>query len=194
VIGGEVDEVSYELSLGLPSVGSTDPFVLDPEVKEEAIWTGPKRARAAMIADRGGYDGPPARRRGASGLLPGHSRQGRAVLSQIGDPGRYPVVFALRNHLGKWRFYHEFPTGSEAPARSQQVGVRTTVLANDGRDLAAAITTIFQVGDGLCLRSAVDHAFPGSHLDLRSTTALTASCSTSPGCAGPLFRKSKRQH
>ena len=40
LIGVEVDEVSYELPLGLPSVGSTDPFVLDPDVKDEAIWTG----------------------------------------------------------------------------------------------------------------------------------------------------------
>jgi predicted ATPase len=87
------------------------------------------------------------------------------LLSQIGDPGRYPEVFALRNHLEKWRFYHEFPTDSQAPARSPQVGVRTTVLANDGHDLAAAITTIFQIGDGYALRSAVDHAFPGSHVD-----------------------------
>src|ERR1700751_4794269 len=37
-IGVDVDELSYELSLGLPSVDSTDPFVLDPEIKEEAIW------------------------------------------------------------------------------------------------------------------------------------------------------------
>src|ERR1700752_486509 len=29
VIGVDVDEFSYELSLGLPSVDSTDPFVLD---------------------------------------------------------------------------------------------------------------------------------------------------------------------
>jgi predicted ATPase len=113
------------------------------------------------------------------------------VLSQIGDPGRYPEVFALRNHLGKWRFYHEFPTGSEAPARSQQVGVRTTVLANDGRDLAAAITTIFQVGDGLCLRSAVDHAFPGSHLDTEVYDGTHSLVLNQPGLRRPTISEVK---
>jgi predicted ATPase len=54
VIGVEIDEISYELALGLPSLPSGGPFVLDPEVKEEVIWFGQKRSRATTIADRAG--------------------------------------------------------------------------------------------------------------------------------------------
>jgi predicted ATPase len=44
------------------------------------------------------------------------------------------------------------------------VGVRTPVLAHDGRDLAAALQTIIENGDDEALRQAVDRAFPGSAL------------------------------
>ena len=146
VIGVEIDEVSYELSLGLPSAAPNDPFVLDPDVKEEVIWVGRKRSRATTIADRAGatvilhdVDGRPV-------SYPATLEPAEPLLSQIADPGRYPEVFAVSRHLERWRFYHEFPTGADAPARSPQVGVRTPVLADDGHDLAAAITTISRSG------------------------------------------------
>lgn len=186
VIGVEVDELSYELSLGLPSVDNPrDPFVLDPEIKEEAIWIAPKRTRSSTIADRAG----------STVIL--HDNEGRPVtyataldsaeplLSQIGDPGRFPEVFALRGHLGGWRFYHEFPTDSSAPARSSQVGVRTPVLANDGHDLAAAITTIFKIGDGHALRSAVDQAFPGTDIETEVTDGIHTLVLHQPGLRRP---------
>ena len=185
VIGIDVDEFSYELSLGLPSVDPTDPFVLDPEIKEEAMWIGPKRTRATMIADRAGTTVILNDVEGRPVSYPTSLDKAEPLLSQIGDPGRYPEVFALRNHLGKWRFYHEFPTDSQAPARSPQVGVRTTVLANDGHDLAAAITTIFQIGDGYALRSAVDHAFPGSHVDTEVHDGIHSLVLDQPGLLRP---------
>ena len=164
VIGVEIEELSYELSVGLPAPGS-GPFSLDPEIKEEAVWLSPKRTRTTTIADRSGStvilydaDGKPA-------TYPTALDPAEPFLSQIGDPGRFPEAFALRNYLGRWRFYHEFPTDASAPARFPQVGVRTPVLANDGHDLAAAITTIFTIGDGHALRSAVDHAFPGTAIE-----------------------------
>ncbi len=107
------------------------------------------------------------------------------LLSQIGDPGRYPEVFALRSRLATWRFYHEFPTSPEAPARSLQVGVRTPVLADDGHDLAAAITTIFQIGDGHALRLAVDHAFPGAEVDTEVADGVHALLLHQPGLHRP---------
>lgn len=40
------------------------------------------------------------------------------------------------------------------------------MLHNDGRDLAAAIQTIMEIGDANALRAAVDHAFPGCRLEV----------------------------
>jgi len=85
-----IDEISYELALGLPAVVPNDPFISDPQIKDEAIWLGPERSRATTIADRAG----------TTVVL--HDVEGRAVsyqttldaaeplLSQIGDPVRYP--------------------------------------------------------------------------------------------------------
>ena len=165
VIGVDLGEISYELSLGLPSAPPNDPFVLDPEIKEEVIWIGPKRTRASTVADRAGTTVILHDVAGLPVSYPTTLDPAEPLLSQIGDPGRYPEVFAVRNHLGGWRFYHEFPTDAGTPARSPQVGVRTPVLADDGHDLAAAITTIFQIGDGHALRSAVDRAFPDSQVE-----------------------------
>ncbi len=185
VIGVEIDEVSYELSLGLPSAAPNDPFVLDPDVKEEVIWVGRKRSRATTIADRAGttvilhdVDGRPV-------SYPATLEPAEPLLSQIADPGRYPEVFAVRRHLERWRFYHEFPTGADAPARSPQVGVRTPVLADDGHDLAAAITTIFQIGDGHALRSAVGRAFEGSGVETEVAQGLHALSVSQPGLHRP---------
>ncbi len=44
--------------------------------------------------------------------------------------------------------------------------MRTTVLAGDGRDLAAAIATIYDIGDGARLDAHVERAFPGSRLEV----------------------------
>src|SRR5712691_9136994 len=57
------------------------------------------------------------------------------------------LLAEARARLGRWRFYHAFRTDADAPARQPQVGVRTPALAHDGRDLAAALMTIREIGD-----------------------------------------------
>jgi predicted ATPase len=102
VIGVDIDEICYELSLGLPAARSGDPFMLDPQIKEEAMWVGANRTRATTIADRAGttvllhdVDGLPV-------AYPASLDSAEPLLSQIGDPGRYSEVFGLRSHLGRW--------------------------------------------------------------------------------------------
>ena len=77
---------------------------------------------------------------------------------------RAPEIFALRDRVRGWRFYDHFRTDSEAPARLSQIGTRTPVLSNDGRDVAAAIQTIYEIGDSEAVAAAVKDAFPGSRL------------------------------
>ncbi len=71
--------------------------------------------------------------------------------------------------LLSWRFYHQFRTDFESPLRRPQIGVRTPVLSHDGADLAAALETIFEIGDHAALRTAVSEAFSGGRLQIESS-------------------------
>ena len=73
----------------------------------------------------------------------------------------------MRSVLVRWRFYHHFRTDLDAPVRQRQVGVRTPAVAHDGKDLAAALMTVQEVGDRALLNESVERAFPGAKLELR---------------------------
>jgi predicted ATPase len=75
-------------------------------------------------------------------------------------------MLMLREHIRGWRFYDHFRTDREAPARQPQLGTRTPVLQHDGRDLAAALQTIREIGDAPALELAISDAFPGARLDI----------------------------
>ena len=173
VLGVHVDDMGYELALGLPPpTGSV--FRLDPEIKEEAIWVGDARNHHSTIADRAGVSGTAIDVDGGKATFVTTLNSAEALLGQVGDPARFPELHSLRERLRRWRFYHQFPTDSRAPARAPRPAVRTTVLANDGSDLAAAFATILEIGDGAVLREAIDAAFPGTTLHvIGDATALT---------------------
>jgi predicted ATPase len=161
-----LDELSYGLELGLPPIATHEEsseaktaFANDPEVKSESIETSEvtlleRRGSSAFIRDA----------EGARITFPFEIWSGESVLAQIVDPGRFPIPSVLRIELMSWRFYHGFRTDDASPARHPQPGVRTPVLAHDGSDLAAAIQTIFEIGDRTALDRAVKEAFPGSKL------------------------------
>src|SRR5262249_61893333 len=95
-----------------------------------------------------------------------------SVLSQLRDRHRYPEVASIAERIQGWRFYHHFRTDPEAPMRQPQVGVRTHVLASSGDDLAAALQTIGEVGDGGALDEAMADAFPGGRVLVRADELL----------------------
>lgn len=152
----------YEIACGLP-IGGARAFVLDPLVKEEEVrYVGGSRPIALLERKNAsvwlrGEDG--RRVSYPLAVLPSES-----ALSQIVDPQLYPELAALRQEIGNWRFYHHFRTDADTPLRRPRTGVLTPVLANDGADLAAALQTILEIGDGAGLEEAVDAAFPGSAL------------------------------
>jgi predicted ATPase len=86
------------------------------------------------------------------------------VLAEIREPHRFPELSMLRQEILQWRFYHHFRTDADAPIRQAQVGVRTPVLSHDGRDLAAAIQTIREIGREDVFSQNFQAAFPGSAL------------------------------
>ena len=87
-----------------------------------------------------------------------------SIVSEYADPENAPELILLRDEIRSWRFYDHFRTDSEAPARRTEVGTFTPVMSADGADLAAAVRTIYEIGDGMGFNQAVADAFPGSQL------------------------------
>ena len=164
-LGFAGDEFGYALDLGFP-VRSDTLFHLDPEFKRESVWTGPALRGGAVLADRAG---PVVRIRDRNGAWADHVdgiRLGDSMISEYADPRRCPELSIVRERVRSWRFYDNFRTDADAPARQARIGSRTPVLGHDGADLAAALATIQEIGDAEALDAAVDNAFPRSRLQV----------------------------
>ncbi|MGP0174385.1 AAA family ATPase [Pseudomonas sp. NCHU5208] len=168
-LGFAGEDFGYAIALGLPDSNSGEDretpsaFALDPEIKRECIWAGASYRPASLLVDRAG---PLVRmREGRSWqVLAQHVPNYDSLFDQIGNDPNCPEVFQLRETIRRWRFYDHFRSDADAPARQPQLGTRTPVLHHDGRDLAAALQTIREIGDGAALDAAIDDAFPGSRL------------------------------
>ena len=88
--------------------------------------------------------------------------------------------------MSRWRFYHHFRTDHLSPLRFPQVGVRTPVMSNDGLDYAAALQTIIEIGDERALFNAIDEAFPGCQLIIKSEHSRFEVLLQQPGIKRPL--------
>lgn len=163
-LGFAGEDFGYAIALGLPEP-SNSAFSLDPEIKRECIWAGASYRPASLLVDRAG---PLVRlREGRSWqVLAQHAPNYDSLFDQIGNDPNCPEVFQLRETIRRWRFYDHFRSDAEAPARQPQLGTRTPVLHHDGRDLAAALQTIREIGDRDALNAAIDDAFPGSRLHI----------------------------
>lgn len=163
-LGFAGEDFGYAIALGLPEPSSSA-FALDPQVKHEAIWAGPLCRPAALLVER---DGPLVRlREGRDWRVQAqHLPAFDSLFDQVGNDPACPEVFALRERLRGWRFYDHFRSDPDAPARQPQLGTRTPVLHHDGRDLAAALQTIREIGDRAALDAAVSDAFPGARLHI----------------------------
>lgn len=163
--GNSHDEFGYAIDIGLPQPRTTA-FGRDPEIKREAIWSGPVLRPATQLVDR---KGPSLRTRGdGSGWAP----VGRPIpvfasmMTEYADPRGAPEMLTLREQIRSWRFYDHFRSDARAPARQPRLGTYTPVLADDGADLAAALQTIREIGDVAALDRAVDDAFPGARIEI----------------------------
>lgn len=160
------DDYGYAISLGLPEPVPRSVFNLDPEIKREGIWYGEFYRPASLLVDR---KGPAVRVRDGRQwqVAAQHMRGFDSLFDQVADVQSTPEVFQLRENIRRWRFYDHFRTDRDAPARQPQLGTRTPVLHHDGRDLAAAIQTIREIGDEAALDEAISYAFPGAYLRVR---------------------------
>ncbi|KPA92225.1 putative ATPase [Pseudomonas asplenii] len=163
-LGFAGEDFSYAISLGLPEP-SNSWFSLDPQIKRECIWASALYRPASLLVDR---SGPMVKARGEQGweVLAQHTPTFDSLFDQVGNLRSSPEVLLLREHIRGWRFYDHFRSDADAPVRQPQLGTRTPVLHHDGRDLAAALRTIIEIGDPQALQEAISDAFPGSRLGI----------------------------
>ena len=171
-LGFASGDFSYLIDLGLPKRHDSSAFNLDPEIKREVVWSGPIMRPASVLVKR---KWTLAELRGtaahADAWQPFEStlRPYESVLTEVLDPVRAPELLAVREQIRSWRFYDQFRTDVDAPARQSQIGTRTPVLDAEGRDLAAALQTIVEIGDVDALHGTIEDAFPGSQLQVVET-------------------------
>jgi predicted ATPase len=180
-LGFAGEDYGYAIDLGLPvssgeyydgekTVASL--FARDPVIKAEAVWIGELLKRGNLIASRGGVgvhilDDSGKRATVMTDLAPFDS-----MMTHTADPRGAPELLTLRERMRGWRFYDHFRSDPEAPARRPQVGTRTTVLASDGADLAAALQTIREIGNPAALDEAVADAFPRTTIEISTKGGL----------------------
>lgn len=162
------DGLAYMLACGLPEINDLpSSFKLDPLIKEETVTlpTGEvgSAARVKML-ERGKSSCSLRNAEGNRVSFPMALSRSESVLAQLSEPHHYPQLSALRERLRGWRFYHAFRTDEHSPVRQPQVGVFTPVLSHDGKDLAAALQTILEVGDAEGLFRSVHQALGGATL------------------------------
>ncbi len=164
-LGFATDDLSFEVSCGYPVPGNSR-FCYDPEIKEESVWIGRQRKPTTTLLHREGGITTVRDESGTRVEYPLMLDDNESVLAQLREPHRFPELFALREEVRHWRFYHTFRTDEEAPIRSPRVSVRTPILSHDGSDLAAVVQTILESsrGEGQALMNAVEAAFPGRTL------------------------------
>lgn len=164
-LGFADEEFGYAISFGLPPPSSQTAFSLDPEIKRECVWAGAAYRPASCLVDREGGVVKVRRERDWEIVLK-NADPFDSMLRQVADPAATPETFAMRESIRGWRFYDHFRTDALAPARFPQLGTRTPILHHDGSDLAAALQTIREIGDGDALDRAVADAFPGAHVQI----------------------------
>jgi predicted ATPase len=167
-LGFGSEEYSYSIDLGYPQPLKpplATMFKLDPHVKRECLWHGSLYRKASALVDRRNnfvwlstaLDEEPV-------MLTQHLADTDSMLASVADPQRAPEMLAVREAVRGWRFYDQFRTDSESPARASQIGTRTPVLHHGGNDLAAALQTILEIRSDETLATALEDAFPGSSL------------------------------
>lgn len=169
-LGFAGDPFGYLIDLGLPEP-SRSAFLLDPVIKHECAWSGATARPAALLAERiGGV----VKIRGEGSdwaVVTQHLRSFDSMTTHCADPRTAPELATLREQVRAWRFYDHFRTDADAPARQARIGTHTPVMSDDGADLAAALQTIREIGDGEALDGAIEDAFPGSRVEVAAEGA-----------------------
>ena len=165
-LGFGADTYSYSIDLGYPPPPPpATMFNLDPHVKRECIWHGPVYRKASALVDRrNNFVWLATTRDEEPVMLTQHLADTDSMLASVADPQRAPEMLAVREAVRGWRFYDNFRTDSESPARASHIGTFTPVLHHNGSNLAAALQTILEIRSDEAFATTLEDAFPGSRL------------------------------
>ncbi len=160
------DTYGYSIDLGYPPPPPpATMFGMDPRVKRECIWHGPAYRKASALVDRrNNFVWLSTTRDEEPVFFTQHLSDTDSMLASVADPQRAPEMLAVREAVRGWRFYDQFRTDSESPARASQIGTWTPILHHDGSNLAAALQTIMEIRSDDALATTLEDAFPGSRL------------------------------
>lgn len=168
-LGFASEDYGYSIDLGYPGSAAPSAFTLDPAIKRECIWHGRVyRKAAALVNRRNGFVSIRAGRDEQPAILTTSLSSADSMLASIADPQRAPEMLTIRESIRGWRFYDGFRTDMMSPVRTPQIGTFTPVLDHDGVDLAAALQTILEIGDGETLGRAIHDALPGSRIQIET--------------------------
>lgn len=184
-LGFAAEDFGYAIDLGFP-IGSETVFRSDPDIKTEVVWAGEVLRRANVLAQRNGPLVTVLGENGERVSIKTDLAAYDSMLTYAADPVRTPELIELRERMRGWRFYDQLRTDKYAPCRSPHIGTRTFALAEDGSDLAAAIETIREIGDGEAFAEAIEDAFPGSSVEITEQGGLFDLVLKQPGMLRPL--------
>lgn len=171
-LGFASEDFGYAIDLGLPRPDARTMFSLDAEIKSEVVWVGEALRRSNVLAQRRGPLVTAMDENGRQTSIETDIESYDSMLVQAGSSGRTPELMELRARMRAWRFYDQLRTDRNAPCRRPHIGTRTFALADDGSDLASAVQTILEIGDGAAFEEAIEDAFPGSRVQISSTDGL----------------------
>ena len=176
-LGFAAADYGYAIDLGLPIPEPGDGkgpslFGNDPVVKAEAVWAGEYLSRRNQIARRGNASVLVQGSDGRLGPVVTDLAPFETMMMRAADPTNAVELLHLRERMRGWRFYDHFRIDRDAPARLPRVGTRTTALASDGSDLAAAFQTVREIGNGPALDAAIEDALPGSRVKIDAADGL----------------------
>ncbi len=185
-LGFADEDYGYAIDLGLPIPNALSHFNRDPYIKSESLWFGQVLRPRNEIASR---RGPSVRVRddahewaqALTTLSPYDS-----MMTHAADPKHAAELLRTREAMRGWRFYDQFRTDRDAPARQAQIGTYTPVLASDGNDLAAAVATILEIGQREDFEAALQDAFAGAVLNVEMRESYFDLAMTQPGLWKPL--------
>lgn len=156
------DSFGYLVDAGLRlDARPKSPFLLEPVIRREDLWTGGKYRKASVVVGRK-YENLSIKRGTSVEMVVTPMLPGESCLGQIMGLRDVPVFWDVYQHLRGWRFYDGFRTDMDAPARRPSMLQMTPVMRDDGGDLAAAVATIMDIGEWQAFCLAIDQAFPGT--------------------------------
>jgi len=179
------DKYEYNLLCGRAGdVGRPLFFKKDPVIKEEELFkiAGGKKKRLLIRRLRSVFAHNAAGKEVEYSAKVGDNE---SILSALKGPVNFPDLYALREEILGWRFYHGFRKDVDSPLRLPKIGVLTSVLSHDGCDLTAVLASIIESGDRESLEAGIDEAFPGATLSIHDTKAGLALSFAQPGLIRP---------